>query len=634
MEIKCIKDQLDFYSDSYYNKSISVVSDADFDMIKSLYEELSGEPYNQVGYRPISNELKKVSRDIPMLSLDKIKSEIEVKKWFKNKFKNEIYLMPKLDGVSLELKYLYGVLVQGVTRGNGLVGEDVTHNALRIKSIPNFCKRFSKYSTIFIRGEVLINKENFAKIKSKSDEFVSARNLASGTLRLKDSSKIDERYPEFIAYEVFQTNRYNYNFEKQLLLLQRAGFNVIDNNMVFISDDRDCENLINNLLSFKDLSNKYEIDGAVIRLNNKKVCRNLGENDYSPKWSFAYKFANQKAKTCIKDIKWQVSHTGRINPVAILKPVEVSGVLIKQASLHNLDYIKNLNLKKNCTVIIERANDVIPYICKALKNGEGEFEIPKKCPSCNSFLEIGENKQFLYCKNKKCISILEQKILLFFNILDVKGVGAIAAKNIAEDLSFNDLNELSLLSKDVDYFINIVKSKKNGVKIYNNLQNVLESLNDYQALALLGIPGISVVLAKIILKHFEFNKLIECSVDDFNSINGIGDKLSSDLFNSLKDEYILERFSVLSLYIRNNISKKKVLGTNFNGKKFCITGTLPVKRKDLIKTIEDHNGQYTNTVSGQTDFLITARLIGNKIESAQRLGVKCITYEEFLELIS
>lgn len=619
-----LKNKLEYYCDEYYN-NISPISDTEYDKLKDLYEELSGKKFEYVGAYPKS-KLKKVKHNEKMLSLDKVNNFNDLKKFLK---KGKVCIQHKLDGVSLDLTYKKGLLVRAATRGNGEIGEDVTHNAYVIKNIPNYIEDLKEVESFNVRGEVIIYKSDFERLKKRYKKFKTARNLASGSIRLKDEIKTTNRKLRFIAYECFEEYKNDKDIDQQLKILEHCGFDVVSYTVIYY-DGTNFESIgeiVNDLDKTKSAL-QYDIDGIVIKLNDANLIRHLGETNHHPKWAKAFKFKNEYAITTLKNIEWSISATGRCNPVAVFEPIMINGVTISRATLHNLDIIEALGLTKNCRIMVERANDVIPYISKKVKDITNEpIIISEICPECNCALK--RVNQYLVCSNPDCHGVMRTKILAFIKILGIKGLGEKYVRELTEYLIDKEYDYVHLLNIDFDVLYSITRSVKISNKIMDEINNLKEGLSADKALASLFIEGVGITVARKILQKHKYNDLLLLSEIDFKSINGIGKIIAENIYNALNDKKIKQRYN----YFRAFIKESSNLTDALKGKYFCITGKLPEKRYLIEKEIHANGGYCTNTISRKVDYLIVGEKPGMKYDFAKREGVVIINYDQYKKLL-
>ncbi|MEX1014373.1 MAG: NAD-dependent DNA ligase LigA [Candidatus Paceibacterota bacterium] len=642
--------------------------------LEQEYPELitQDSPTQRIGGKPL-DKFKKVKHLVPMLSFNDAFNEEDIKNWLKrlenhlgykvNKRSTDgFYCELKFDGLAVELVYENGVLVQGSTRGDGKIGEDVTQNLKTIETIPlklNLDKlNFSFSKKLVIRGEVLITKNNFKKInkfreKNKEAVYANPRNLAAGTIRQLDPRVVEERSLDFFAYDIalgldLGTHREEHE------VLKKIGFR----------EDSHSEELkrLEDVFKFRDKWKDkrdeldYEIDGVVVQVNNNKIHKEAGVVGKAPRGTIAYKFPAKEATTKIKDIKIQVGRTGALTPVAVLEPVEVGGITIAHASLHNEDQIERLGVRIGDTVVVSRAGDVIPQVTEVLsglRTGvEKKFKMPKKCPIDGS--EIKKDGVVLKCSNPRCGARNKEQLYHFVSRLafNMDGVGPrIIDKFLDEGLiaDFSDLFELK--AGDIEALEGF------GEK---SAQNILKELKLKKEIDLsrfiysLGIIHIgeenSILLANEITTSLRVPKgrgnlvsptdvletLTQFEKEELENIRDIGPEIAESVYGWVRDKYnkkLVERLSKVGVRIvlpkqKNKKSNKLV------GKSLVLTGSMvDMTRDEAKKIIRQLGGKVSSTVSSKTDYLVVGESPGSKLEEAKKNKVKIINEKEFLELV-
>ena len=657
--------ELKNHNEAYYDKSSPKISDAEYDNLKKKiidlekkYKFLSDEnsPSQIVGFKPSKN-FKKIEHKVPMLSLsnafdeeDLINFEKKIKNFldFKSDYQIEYSTEPKIDGISASLTYVNGKLVQGLSRGDGLEGEDITRNLLTINDIPKKIKQTDFPKEIDIRGEVFIENNDFKKLSSK---FANPRNAASGCLRQKDPNITSNIPLKFIAYT------YGYEsglkLEKQTDFIKRLdkwGFKTNPYNKKITG----IKNLISNhkFLENKRSEIEFDIDGLVYKVNDFKLQKRLGFVANAPRWAIAHKFAANSATSKILNIEIQVGRTGALTPVAKIKPVNIGGVIVSNATLHNEDEINRKDIRINDTVIIERAGDVIPHVVSVdLKNRLGnskKFQFPKKCPSCGS----DTVKEFNNTTKKKdavrrctsqgfdCEKISIEKLKHFVSkeAFNIDGLG----KKIVEDF-WNK----KIIKYPQDIFnlnFNLIKNLEGWGNL--SVSNLKYSIDSKRIIDLdrfifsLGIRHIGLENSKLIanyLKHSQ--KFLDLSkknkINELLNLDGIGETQTNSLelfFKNATNLYILNE---LKKVLKINPVKQKKLNGKLDNKSFLITGKLiGISRSEAKSLIENNSGKILSNVNSKLDFLIIGeKPTPKKINLAQELNIKIITQDEFKKLL-
>lgn len=645
-----LTDLLNKYAYEYYTLDNPSVSDFEYDR---LMEELikleekypdkkrKDSPTQRIGGE-IIDEFTKVSHEIPMFSLGNVFNEEEVID-FDNKIKKEFesreYVAElKIDGLAVSLEYKNGVFYRASTRGDGVVGEDITHNVKTIKSVP---LKLTKNVDITVRGEIYMPKSSFEKLNAKREEegltlFQNPRNAASGSIRQLDSKVVASRNLDTFIYHL-PTNNFKTHYES-LEYMKELGFKVNPNAKL-------CKN-INDVLDYIKYWTEnreklpYEIDGIVIKLNNTSNQEELGYTAKVPKWATAYKFPPKEIMTKLKDIIFTVGRTGLITPNAILEPVRVCGSVISRATLHNEDYILEKDLKINDYVLIRKAGDVIPEVVRSVKERrtgtEQNFKMIEACPKCGSKLIKKDKYVDCYCLNESCPARKINSLIHFVSrkAMNIDGLG----EKIMEDFynfdiitSFEDIYKLKNKKEE------LMNLEGFGKKSVNNLIEAIEKSKENsmeRLLFALGIEGVGEKTSKILSKKYKtIDNLIQTNLEDLKSIHDIGEVLASNIASYFLDINNINQIKQLENYGLNMtyLGKDTIVDDNFEGKKFVITGTLNLyKRDELKEIIENKGGTVSESVSKNTDVLIVGENYGSKYEKAIKLNIP-IWKEEDLE---
>ena len=597
----------------------------------------------------VKEGFQKVEHEVPLQSLQDVFNfgEIEafderVKKVaIENGIKEVKYVVEtKIDGLSSALEYKDGKLVRGATRGNGLVGEDVTENLKTIKTIP---QELPEKINITVRGEVFISKKDFEKMNKEREEneeelFANARNAAAGSLRQLDSKITKSRPLDIYIFNVqkIEGKEFNSHYE-ELEYLKKLGFNV---NPVCIPCD--------NIEKIKSAINKigkerekitFGIDGAVVKVDNLKLREILGTTTKVPKWAIAYKYPPEQKETILKDIEFQVGRTGVITPLAILEPVRVAGSLISKTTLHNEDFVKEKGLKIGDRVIIQKAGDVIPEIVKAViqkRDGtEKDFTMPTTCPVCGAPTIREEGESSVRCTGIECPAKLYRNIVHFVSrdAMNIDGLG----ENIISTLLEKDMISNIADIYDLKYE-DILTLKKNGKKF---AQNLIDSINAskendlYRLITAFGIRHVGVKAAKILAKRYgTLDNLSKASFESLSYVEEIGPIVA----NSIKEFFEQEQTKDLIKRLKNagvNMTRLKSdeEDDRFAGKTFVLTGTLEkYTREEASEIIEKFGGKTSSSVSKKTSYVLAGEDAGSKLTKAQSLGVQVISEEEFIEM--
>jgi DNA ligase (NAD+) len=660
--LKKIKDRINFLKKEiikhdyfYYNENNPKISDKEYDdFVRELKNLETENPnfnlYNSPSYKvsgSLSSNFRHIKHFSNMLSLDNTYSYTEIMEWYKKiskKFFNksiEFIVEPKIDGLSANLIYVDGSLISGSTRGDGLIGEDVTENIKTIKNIPYKLETDNFPNFFELRGEVYINKKNFKElnnniIKHGYKKFVNSRNAASGSLRQKNKNVTANRKLDFFVHSIgfFENNKIINQFDF-LQLCKKYGFKIQEDFKICSSLEEIYE-YVNIIFNKRDFF-IYEIDGLVIKVNDFKLQNKIGCTNKSPRWAIAFKFPAKQATTIIKKIKVHVGRTGRITPSAILEPVFVSGVTISNATLHNFDEIKRLNINEGDTVLIERAGDVIPKIVKVIKKTKNSFfNVPYSCPSCNSIiLKETFDKATYRCINYKCKEQFRNRLIHFASrdSMDIFGFGEVVIDQLLEknkiklisdiySLNFNDFIELNLFGKK---------------KTNNILKSILFSkkrpLN--RLLFALSIRHLGKEKSKIIAKKFKNIKaLINATTFDFIEIPEIGNKLCVSLKMFFESKYNLDIINYLINFgVNTEENDLKIDNVFFKNKTFVFTGKLlNYKRKQIYGIVESFGGIISEYISNKVDYIVVGSNPGFKFDKAKTFNIEIID-EKKLESI-
>ena len=644
-----------YYAKKYYDDDDPEITDFEYDMLmqelknleKEYPEYVSKDSLTQKVGGTVKEGFEKVEHEVPLQSLQDIfnfdelrEFDERVKKSLENQKVNYV-VETKIDGLSVSLEYKKGIFVRGATRGNGLVGEDITENLKTIKNIP---KQLSEDVDITVRGEVFIGKEDFEKMNEEralNEEplFANARNAAAGSLRQLDSSITAQRPLDIFIFNVQKSEDivFKSHFES-LNYMEKLGFNVnpvreyvenIDDaikSIEKIGDNRD------------DLS--FGIDGAVIKVDDLKQREILGTNYKTPKWAIAYKYPPEQKETKLKDIVFQVGRTGVITPLAILEPVKVAGSTISKTTLHNEDFVLEKEIMIGDTVVIQKAGDVIPEVVKVIKekrNGsEIKFKMPEKCPVCGADSVRIEGEAATRCIGVECPAKQYRSIIHFASrdAMNIKGLG----DSIIDELLNRELikNIADLYELTID---EIASLKKNGKKFASNL---IDSINEsksnefYRLINGLGIRNVGVKAAKSLAKHYKnMDNLMNSSIEDLKIIDDVGEimaKSISEFFSQEQTKDLITRLK--NLGVNMVLEETENEDQRFKDMVFVLTGSLDkYSRKEAEDIIEKFGGKTSSSVSKKTTYVLSGEDSGSKLEKANKLGIKVISEQEFDEMI-
>jgi len=633
------------------------ISDAAFDALKNELEELEykfpelitpDSPTQRVSGKPL-DKFQKIHHEIPMLSFNDAFNKQEMLDWqnrnekiVKNYDKNGYYCELKIDGLAVELIYENGIFKTGATRGDGIIGEDVTQNLKTITSIP---LRLSGkvVNKIVVRGEAYLKTKEFERInkelaKRGEKTYANPRNLAAGSIRQLDSKITASRKLDFFAYNLI-TNMGQKLHEQEHEILKKIGFKTVKYNKF-------CKNLeeVEKLKNYWETARKkldYEIDGLVVITNENVVFKKLGVVGKAPRGAIAYKFSAKEGTTTIEDVIWQVGRTGVLTPVAVLKPVQIGGTTITRATLHNFDEIKRLEIKIGDTVIVGRAGDVIPDIIRPLKDlrsgKEKEIKVPRVCPICNSkVIKTGDEVAYK-CADKNCGAILRERIYHFVSkkAFNIVGVGPKIVDRFLDEGLIKDAGDLFFLEEqDIQHLERFAeKSAENIVKSIQSKKEIkLEKF-----LFGLGIPQVGEETAIDLVKiKGNLEKIKNSSKEELEKINDVGPKVAESIYNWFKEKRnldFLQKLKKAGITIVSN-PNSQILNPKLKNKIFVLTGELETMTRDEAREkIRELGGDVSGSVSKNTDFVVAGSEPGSKFDKAEKMGVKIINEKEFLKLI-
>ena len=655
--IEELRKETAYHAKKYYDDDNPEISDFEYDMLmvelrnlEAKYPDLiSKESLTQKVGGTVKEGFEKVTHEVPLQSLqdifnfDDLYAFDEKMKEQANKFSKELkYVVEtKIDGLSAALEYKKGKFVRGATRGNGLVGEDVTKNILTIKHIP---KELKEPIDITVRGEVFIGTNEFEKLNEEraleeQPLFANARNTAAGSLRQLDSKITEKRPLDIFIFNVQKSEdiKFTSHYES-LLYMEKLGFNV---NPVKI--------LCNNIEEVIEAINKigeqrkdlyFGIDGAVIKVDDLELREKIGSNYKVPKWAIAYKYPPEKKETVVKDIVCQVGRTGAITPLAILEPVVVAGSTISKTTLHNEDFIKEKDLKIGDHVYIQKAGDVIPEVVEVIKEKrtgkEIDFEMPKMCPVCGAEVVRLDGEAVNRCIGIECPAKILRNITHFVSreAMNIDGLGESIIEQLIEKGLINNIADIYYLTYE-----DISSLKKDGEKFTKNLLNSIENSknNDLdRVICSLGIKNVGAKLAKILAKEFKnIDDLMNASVIRLNSINDVGEITANNIYEFFKQEQTIDLINRLkNAGVNMEYLQQESDDERFFGKTFVLTGSLSnYTRDEASKIIEDFGGKTSSSVSKKTTYLLAGEDAGSKLIKAEQLGVTIITEREFEDMI-
>jgi len=634
-------------SKAYYDEDREIMSNLEYDKLYDELEQLekqtgfvmAGSPTQSVGYEVVS-KLPKEKHPARMLSLDKTKEVAVLAEWLGG---HDGILSWKMDGLTVVLTYEDGVLVKAVTRGNGDVGEVITANARTFVNLPT---RISCKSRLVIRGEAVISYRDFDRINEEIEDvdarYKNPRNLCSGSVRQLDSAVTAERHVMFYAFSMMDSDdewvkeKINNSFEGKFRLLRELGFDVVEYMRVTIDTLPDAVEDFKKRLP----DNAFPSDGLVLVYDDIAYGRSLGATAKFPRDAIAFKWQDEEAETVLREIKWNPSRTGLINPIAVFDKVDLEGTEVRRASLHNVTYVKEMQLGPGDSIKVYKANMIIPQLSENLTRS-GSAVIPDTCPSCGGPAIIRNDKgtETLNCENPDCPAKNVKLFTLFVsrNAMNIDGISEQTMVRFIDEGYIRSLPDIYHLDR---YRDEIVSLDGFGEKSYNNIISSVEKSRMVDMAGFLyglGIHGFGVANAKVIVRYFgsDMDRIMSATVDELVQIDGIGDVLARDFAAYFADEKNLSMVRRLMEEIEFVIEETNV-PQDFAGMTFVITGSLVTypNRDALKKEIEDRGGKVAGSVSSKTTYLINNDVMSNssKNKKARELGIPVISEEDYKNL--
>ena len=660
-EIEKLRNDIRYHEHRYYVLDNPEISDFEFDKLMRRLQELEVQnpelvtpdsPTQRVGGQP-AEEFPKLRHSVPMLSLDNTYSVDELKDFdrrvreISGRSKVEYVGELKLDGLSMALTYEDGVLTHGVTRGDGVEGEDVTANVKTIRSVPlgidaERSELIGDPRRLEVRGEVIMPRKAFEQTNAQREaagepRFANPRNAAAGSMRQLDSRIVAQRKLDMFLYYLLVEDREPLREHWQNLeALVKMGFKVNPNRRL-------CKSFEELMAYIQEWESKrdgleYEIDGIVVKVNDIRLWEELGTTAKSPRWAIAYKYAARQATTRVMDIRAQVGRTGTLTPVADLEPVDVGGVTVSHATLHNMDEITRLGVKIGDAVLIQRAGEVIPQVVKVVKQApEGrEFSMPKQCPVCGGEVHRAEGEVAYRCVNSACPARLKESLLYFAGrrAMNIDGLGDALVDQLVDKGLVRDVADLYALTQE-----KVANLERMGDKSAGNLREEIDNSKKASLARLIFALGIRFVgerTGQLLADHFaSLDKLAKASEEELLEVEEVGPRVAESIlefFRAPQNLKVIEKLRKASLQF-DSAKVHKPEG-NLAGKQFVLTGTLPrYSRDEAKKMIEEAGGRVTGSVSKKTDYVVVGADPGSKLDKARSLGVKTIEEDELLKLL-
>lgn len=654
LEILDLREKIEYHNLKYYDQDSPEITDYEYDKLTSRLRKLESlhpeyvvatSPSQKVGGKA-KNIFSKVEHKVKMQSLLDVFSYAEIESYITKLEADygqiEYVVETKIDGLSVSLEYENGILIRGSTRGDGEIGEDVTQNLMTISSIPH---KLDEPVTIEVRGEVYLPREEFERLNDElllkgKQLLANPRNAAAGTLRQLDTELVRSRKLDIFVFNIQDIKDKSFkNHYETLEYCKNLGFSTIEHITICKSYDEIIK-AIEKIGRLRD-ELKYDIDGAVIKVNDLHLRDELGTTTKVPKWAIAYKYPPEQKETVILDIIVNVGRTGQVTPMAVLDPVKVAGSVISKTTLHNFDNIESKDIMIGDTCIIQKAGDVIPEVVKVLKEKrdgtQRKYVVPTSCPVCNEVLEKTEDLVALRCTNSECPALIYRSIIHFASrdCMNIQGLGEAIIEQLIDLKYIEDISDIYYL--EYEKIVNLerfaAKSAKNLINsIEKSKQNSLDKL-----IFGLGIRHVGKKAAKTLASNFnDIYEIQNASSEELINLPDFGNVMVDSIiefFKKPKTTEIINKLNKANVNLKGNVVK---LDSNIlDGKKICITGSFEnYSREDIIELIEQNGGKYTNTVSKNTNYLILGNLGGSKQVKAESLGIEIIEINDFLNILS
>jgi DNA ligase (NAD+) len=660
-EVEQLREKLRHHEYRYYVLDDPEISDAAFDRMMDRLKEIEAahpelitpdSPSQRVGGTPREG-FQKVRHARAMLSLDNAFSYDALRDWDRRvregsgREKIEYIAEHKFDGLSISLQYEDGVLVRGVTRGDGTTGEDVTPNVKTIRSIPlrvdaSALKKAKLPAEFEVRGEILMPRKSFEALNRQQEQsggkiFANPRSAAAGSVRVLDPSITASRRLEFFVYYVFADGKVPFaKHSDSLQVLKQLHFRASD-------DWKLCAG-IDEVFAYCDAWDSkreklpYEIDGVVLKVNFTGIQNELGYTAKAPRWAIAYKYPAQQETTVVNDIRVQVGRTGALTPVAVLEPVQVGGVTVSRSTLHNMDEIERLGLHIGDTVLIERAGEVIPHILKVVKEGKRckPFRMPKRCPECGSAIHKSDDEVAYRCVNAACPAKRKESLLHFASrhAMNIDGLGEKIVDQLVEKSLVKDVGDLYALKED-----EVAALERMAQKSAQNLLDEIEASKKNTLARLIYALGIRFVgerTGQLLAEHFSsLEEFAAAKEEQLVEVPEVGPKVAasiSEFFSEPANRQLIKK--LYKAGVRPTAEKREVKSQKFAGKSFVFTGGLANRsREEAGELVKQHGGKVSGSVSKKTDYVVVGTDPGSKHDKAKELGVPILTESEFEKLL-
>lgn len=653
-----LREQINYHIDRYYNQDNPEITDYEYDMLMQELKKLEAEhperitpdsPTQKVGGSAKREAGVLVRHRVPMLSLQDVFSKEEILQFVQNMQEQldnpEFVVETKIDGLSMAIRYTDGKMTTAITRGDGLIqGEDVTENARVIRDVKTKLKEPIPY--LEIRGEVYMTNEAFDAVNERQEllgkkPFANPRNCAAGTLRQLDSRITKERGLSMFVFNIqetqgrqFATHTEGYEY------LKRNGIKIIEDYAVCRTGEEVWEAI--QRIGEKRGNLGYDIDGAVVKINNLADRERLGATSKVPRWAVAYKYPPEEKETVLREVELSVGRTGRITPTAIFDPIRLCGTSVSRATLHNQDFIDELDIGIGDTILVYKSGEIIPKVKSVVKEkrpeGTVRFRIPDRCPICGALAVREKETADIKCTGSNCPAQLERHIINFVgrDAMDIKGFGESYIvelvhqgylKNVADIFELKNYRE-ELIEKG------IIGKEKNTDKLLAAIEAAKQKEPEH-LLSGLGIPNVGKATARELMRHFgSMEKLARASEEELESVPDIGAISAQSIYEFFRDETnreLLGKIREMGVKLEQEIT---VQDGPLSGKTLVVTGTLPtLGRKEATELIQKYGGRAAGSVSKKTDYVLAGEQAGSKLTKAQQLGIPVITEEEFLKLV-
>lgn len=644
-----LREQINYYSELYYEKDDPAISDYEFDKLMHQLIDIEEEypqlltpdsPTHRVGGRA-SNSFEQVEHVVQMGSLQDVFSDEEVVDFdrrVREVVSDPIYVVePKIDGLSVSLEYRDGVLVRGSTRGDGFVGEDVTENIRTIRSVPLRLKRDIPF--VEVRGEVYMPVASFEKVVAQQElkeekPFKNPRNAAAGSLRQKNPKITAQRGLDIFVFNLQQIEGVQVSGHKESLdLLKELGFQVSPSYLAVDTIEKAIEEI--RAIGQRRGEYSFDIDGAVVKVDSLAQREMLGATAKFPKWAVAFKYLPEEKITTLLDVEVKVGRTGALTPTAVFEPIQLAGTTVSRAVLHNQDFIDEKQIAVGDKIIVRKAGDIIPEVVAVAEHcGNPTYQLPEYCPSCHTKVVREEGEAAIYCPNIECPAQLMRNLIHFAsrNAMDIDGMGPAVLEGLVNAGWIHSPADLYDLTEE-----QIASLERMGKKSASNLINALEKSKQIdlsKVIFALGIPEVGEKTAAELASAFgSMEKLSWATLEQLTALDGFGEVVAQNIVSFFLEERNRVQIERLAKAGVNMESTKVKAGDTFEGKTFVLTGTLPtLKRNEAKELIESLGGKVSSSVSKKTDYVVAGEEAGSKLTKANELGITILTEEQLLQM--